>query len=219
MEVVFADNHLLVVYKPAGMLTQPSGTSAWSLEDEAKEWIRKDRCREGTVFLEAVHRIDKVTSGLVIFARTSKALARLQKAFRERRCHKTYHALVKGSLPAKSGSLRNHLIHASHHAKVVRPTIPGAKLAITHYRVLEDFAGTSFLELDLETGRYHQLRCQLAEQGCPIIGDVTYGASAARMNAIALQHHKISLPHPVGGDELTFEVPKGKDLRSRWCAT
>lgn len=206
MEVLYVDNHLLVVNKPAGFLTQASGTDLDNLEDQAKRWIKSEYKKPGNVFLHAVHRLDRPVSGVVLFARTSKALSRLQEAMREKKCQKTYLATVTGS-PKSEDHLEHYLVHKSHHSKVVKEEAEGAKLAILDYRVIEQKKDRVLLEIDLKTGRYHQIRTQLAATGCPIIGDHKYGSTKKLAEGvIALHHQKLVIQHPVKGDWMTFEA-------------
>lgn len=204
-DVLYLDNHLLVMNKVAGLLTQPSGTEQENLQEKAKEWLKEKYGKPGRVFLEAVHRIDKPVSGVVLFARTSKALSRLQKLLREGDCKKSYWALVEGVPLKDSGTLEHYLIHGKHRASVVKKDDQYGKFARLHYRVCRRFKGKAFLSIDLETGRYHQIRVQLSAWGYPIIGDRKYGASDdCDGKKIALHHRSLEIFHPVGGTELKF---------------
>lgn len=202
--VLYEDNHLLALDKPAGWLTQPSGTSARNLEDEAKRWIKARDQKPGNVFLTAVHRIDAPVAGVVLFAKTSKALSRLQAAVRERRVKKTYHALVEGNMPVGQGTYEDYLVHADRCAEVALQGTPHAKLARLHYQVLDQSDTQSLLAIDLETGRYHQIRVQLASRGHPIRGDQKYGARTSWPKGIALVHQQMTIPHPTREEECTF---------------
>ncbi len=203
--VLFSDNHLLVVDKPAGMPTQPSQPGEMSLEDWAKNWVKKQFSKTGNVFLVPVHRLDKPVGGLVLFARTSKALSRLNEMMRNREIKKTYHARIEGKPPADSGSLEHALVHDEFHARVVGKDHPGAKLALLHYKLLEE----GLVEVNLVTGRYHQIRVQLAAIGCPIRGDSKYGAKThSNQLAIPLSHVKLEFIHPVTKQPLNFQQPK-----------
>lgn len=207
MKIIYVDNHQLVVNKPAGILTQPSGTDQDSLEAQAKQWIKEEFKKPGNVFLEAVHRIDKPVSGIVLFARTSKALPRLQQAIREKQSKKTYLAKVQGVMQNSKGTLQHYMIHGDHQAEIVSKEHPQAKLAILHYEVKSSDEKQSLLEITLETGRYHQIRVQLAEIGHPIVGDTRYGSSMSfTEGAIALHHYRLQIPHPISGKLQTFEA-------------
>ena len=208
IDVIYEDNHLLVLNKPAGILTQPSGTDQLNLEDEAKKWIKVKYQKPGNVFLEAVHRIDKPVSGLVVFCKTSKSLSRLNSTIRAKEAKKTYLAWVEGSLEG-SGVLQNHLAHDEHLAKVVHRRHPDAKWASLNYYVIRKSEGKTLVEIDLETGRYHQIRVQFATIHCPICGDVRYGGKQSKTlpDVIALHHVKLIIPHPISRELLTFEAP------------
>lgn len=206
LDVIFVDNHLLVVNKPAGLLTQPSGTDRENLQDCAKAWIKDHYQKPGNVFLESVHRLDMPVSGVVLFARTSKALSRLNESMREKKSKKIYHTIVEGTLPLAEGILEDYLIHDDFHAQVVKVNHPQAKLARLRYRVLEKKEGKSLVEIELETGRYHQIRLQLSNAGCPILGDQRYGSNVAHAKGISLHHIRLSIPHPISQEMLTLEA-------------
>lgn len=213
MEIIFCDNHLLVVSKPAGLSTQPHEGSKSSLQELAKAWIKKKFQKRGNVFLEPVHRLDKPVSGLVVFARTSKALSRLQAMMREHQIEKTYFAWVEGSLPQKEGTLEHYLVHDEHKARVVEPSHKEAKFARLHYKQLEEKKGKTLVEIRLETGRYHQIRVQFSAIGCPIVGDTKYANAAIRKNdRIALHSGRLKFVHPVSKELLSFEHVPSKAL-------
>ena len=208
----FLDNHLLVLDKPWGLLTQPSGTSEDSLEARGKAWLKEYFSKPGAVFLEAVHRIDRPVGGVVLFARTSKALSRLNTSQREGRFRKKYRALVHGC-PGESGRLVDWLVHGDHRAEVVKAGADGARKCALEWHLLERRGDFSLLEIDLETGRYHQIRAQLGKAGFPIAGDVLYGGRKvpqAPPDGIALCSWSIAFPHPVGGEEMV--ITSGMEL-------
>ncbi len=206
--VLFADNHLLAVNKPAGLLSQDSGTGLGNLEDWAREWVRVEKGKPGAVFLNAVHRIDRAVSGIVLFARTSKALARLNEDIRTRRCLKRYHALVEGSPEQAGAELVDWLSHDHHMAQVCRPSDPGAQRAVLRYQVIRQVRGLALLAIDLETGRYHQIRAQLAARGMPIAGDGKYGAVRNdEAGSIALHHRRLEVVHPTLKETVCIEAP------------
>lgn len=204
MEVIFCDNHILVVAKPAGMSTQPHDGVERNLTDLAKAWVKKEYKKPGNVFLEPIHRLDKPVSGLVLFARTSKALSRLQEMMRQRHIHKTYFAWVEGVLPDAQGTLEHYLVHDEHKARVVNSTHSEGKLARLHYTLKEKKGERCFVEIALETGRYHQIRAQFSSIGCPVVGDAKYGSSSSREH-IALHHGRLQFQHPVTKEPLTLE--------------
>lgn len=197
LEILYEDNHLLVVNKPAGILTQPSGTEQENLEEICKSWIKKTYGKPGNVFLEAAHRLDKPVSGIVVFARTSKALSRLNESMRAQKFHKIYCAVVEGVLEEAEGVLEHYLIHDDYQSIVVAHGTPQSKLCRLHYRTKEHNGKRSLLEIILETGRYHQIRAQLAASGHPVVGDAKYKSREAYLpNAIALHHSALQFPHP-----------------------
>lgn len=207
--ILYEDNHLIVVAKPARLLTQPNETSDSSLVEMLKDWIKERDKKPGNVFLGVVHRLDRPVSGIIIFAKTSKALTRLNAAMRSKQCHKTYIGLVEGKLRPEKGTLENYLVHDDYRARVTAQNHPQAKLARLHYTTLKQIQGLSLVEIDLETGRYHQIRCQMAAAGCPIVGDVRYGSQLALKNgAIALHHVKFQIEHPVKKTLMVFETPE-----------
>jgi 23S rRNA pseudouridine1911/1915/1917 synthase len=204
MKVISVDNHTLVVCKRAGLATQKNEQDSSSLEEEAKAWVKQTYNKPGAVFLEPIHRLDKPVSGLVLFARTSKALSRLQEQMRERKIEKSYLALVEGILPQQEGRLEHFLIHDFHHARVSAPSDPRAKQAILDYRVQETRLGMSFVQITLHTGRYHQIRAQFGAIGFPVCGDERYG-SKKKSEAIRLHHFKLSYHHPITQALITAE--------------
>ncbi len=216
--ILFADNHLLAVNKPAGLLSQDSGTGLRNLEDWAREWVRVEKNKPGAVFLNAVHRIDKAVSGIVLFARTSKALSRLNEDIRKRNCKKIYHALVEGAPGKSAGELVHWLSHEHHRAEVCREGANGAQRAVLRYRTLKEVGKLALLEVDLETGRYHQIRAQLAALGCPIAGDEKYGAGQkAKGGKIALHHRRLEITHPTLKEAIVIEAPYPAD--SKWWSS
>jgi 23S rRNA pseudouridine1911/1915/1917 synthase len=212
VEVLFEDNHILVLNKASGMLTQPSGTDQSSLEAAAKQWLKEKYQKPGNVFLEAVHRLDKGVSGVVLFAKTSKALSRLNEAMRSKHSHKVYLAYVEGHLPQDQGTLEHYLVHDSYQSTISHEKHPQAKFARLHYRLIRKEDKFSVVEITLETGRYHQIRAQFAAFGFPIMGDVKYGSKTVwNGKGIALHHRQLTIPHPITGSLMTFEAPLPKE--------
>lgn len=215
MTPIFEDNHLLVLNKPAGLLTQPSGTEQESLEQQAKEWIKVVHRKPGNVFLEAVHRLDKPVSGIVVFGKTSKGLSRLNASMRAKQTRKMYWAWVEGMLLADEGILENFLLHDEFHAKVVQNDHPEGKLARLTYKVIERKNERTWVEIELETGRYHQIRLQFSALGHPIWGDRKYGGQQSyEAGAIALHHRSLQLPHPISQALMTFEASPSSSFLS-----
>lgn len=214
IEVLYEDNHLIIVNKPAGLLTQPTDLENDSLEVRVKAWIKSTYNKPGNVFLGVIHRLDKPVSGIVVFAKTSKALSRLNALMRDKEMVKTYFALVEGKPKAEKGTLEHYLKHDDYVASVTTKNDPEGKLARLHYEVVEQGKEAVLLKVILETGRYHQIRCQCAAMGCPIAGDAKYGAGKANAilqrlpkGAIALHHGSMRLTHPVTKEQLTIEAP------------
>jgi 23S rRNA pseudouridine1911/1915/1917 synthase len=207
-DILYVDNHLLALNKPAGLVTQPSGAHEDSLESRAKAWVKQTYAKPGDVFLEAAHRLDRPVSGVVLFARTSKALSRLNESVRQRDLRKLYWAVIEGCPAPAQGRLEHWLVHDSHHARVVPVGTPEARLATLDYTVLKTQGGRTLIEVLLHTGRYHQIRVQLAHSGWPVVGDGRYGARTALPGeAIALHHRELTVDHPVKHEPLTCTAP------------
>jgi 23S rRNA pseudouridine1911/1915/1917 synthase len=214
IDILYEDNHLIAVNKPAGMLTQPTDRETESLETAVKAWLKEKHQKPGNVFLGVVHRLDRPVSGIILFAKTSKALSRINAAMRERKFNKTYCALVEGRMPEDKGTLENYLRHGDYLSVLAASEDREAKLAKLHYEVLQRFESTTLLKVDLETGRYHQIRVQFAAAGHPIIGDIKYGSRTMLAGgSIALHHSRLQLIHPVTGQSLVIESPLPKILQ------
>ncbi|MBS0626563.1 MAG: RluA family pseudouridine synthase [Verrucomicrobia bacterium] len=206
-EILYSDNHILIASKPAGWLTQPDGSKNPSLEAFAKEWVKAEYNKPGAVFLHAIHRLDKPVSGLVLFARTSKALSRLNEQSREQEIERIYWAEVEGVLSMREGRLKHHLIHGEHKALVGREGDREAKLAVLNFLVEKYKSHSSLISIDLETGRYHQIRAQFSAIGHPIVGDKRYGSRTGNPEAIHLHGWQLLFQHPVTNEEMSFESP------------
>jgi 23S rRNA pseudouridine1911/1915/1917 synthase len=206
--VFYEDNHLLLLYKPAGLLVQGDETGAANLLDLAKGWSRQRHGKPGRVFLGLVQRLDRPVAGVMLFARTSKAAARLSAQIRRRETRKVYMAVVEGRLSSGTGELTHFIERQDRLSRIVAQPTPSSREARLAYRVLDTASGRSLLEIELETGRKHQIRLQLAHAGCPIAGDVRYGASsplAARQ--IALLARELTVEHPTRRETLCFTCP------------
>lgn len=209
-KVLYVDNHILVVVKETNIPTQSpdniSGKACLnSLEDFAKDFIKEKFHKKGKVFLHPIHRLDKNVTGIVIFARTSKALSRLNKQMREKKIIKKYIAEVEGKLLQKKASLKDHIVHLSHIAKIVKKENKNSKLAILNYKVIKEKKDTSILEIELITGRYHQIRAQLSNLNHPIVGDKKYLAKK-NLDKIHLSCFYLEFIHPVKKDLLKFQI-------------
>lgn len=212
MEVLYEDNHLLAVSKAPGEIVQGDRTGDEPLVETCKAYIKEKYKKPGAVFLGVAHRLDRPVSGVVLFARTSKALTRLNDAFRRRDdLEKVYLALVEGRPDRQAATLTHHLLRNRDQNKSypVRVGTKESKEAVLEYRVVaQPTEGQTLLEIHLHTGRHHQIRAQLAAIGCPIIGDVKYGASHPLPNAsIALHARSLTLIHPVRREPITFTAP------------
>ncbi len=199
MKVVYCDNHILVVEKPAGLPTQGEEGEK-SLQTEAQAWVKQKYQKKGNVFLHPVHRLDAPVSGLVLFARTSKALSRLNEMMREHKIEKTYTALVEGDLEEKQGTLRHKLLHGEHRALISSK----GKEAILDYKVIKKIKNNTLVEIHLHTGRYHQIRAQFSAIGHPIVGDTKYGAKTS--GSLQLCSAALSFTHPVTGASCEFRL-------------
>ena len=210
MEVVYEDNHIIIVNKQSGEIVQGDKTGDRPLSDIVKDYIKEKYHKPGAVFLGVVHRLDRPVSGLVVFARTSKALARLNKMFAEGEVHKTYWAVVKNAPRASEGVLEHWLVRNEKQNKsyAYPQEKPNAKKAILKYRVIGHSDNYSLLEVNLMTGRHHQIRCQLAAMGCPIKGDLKYGAPRSNSDgSISLMSHRVEFIHPVSKVPIIVEAP------------
>ncbi len=204
--VLYLDNHLLVVNKPAGMLAQADATGDDDLLTLGKAYLKEKFDKPGNVFLGLVHRLDRPASGVMALARTSKAAARLSQQFRQRLPEKRYMALVEG-LCTGGGHLVDYLVKEDRQVRVVPPTLPKAQRAELHWRALGQAAGLSLVEVDLKTGRPHQIRVQLAHLGFPILGDFRYGATRELDGRnLALHCYRLTLTHPTRQEDMTFEA-------------
>lgn len=205
VDVLHCDNHLLVLNKPSDMVTQPDGINI-SLEERAKAWVKKEFQKPGNVFLEAIHRLDKPVSGIVVFARTSKSLSRMQAFSRSSLFQKEYLALVEGVVTVKEGELKHFLHRASFRTSPTSKDDPLGKRCRLKFHLLKVHKGHSLLKISLITGRYHQIRAQLAAWEYPILGDWKYG-SQLRSKKLCLHHASFKAPHPTTGEHLCWYAP------------
>ena len=219
LDVLYEDNHLLVVAKPAGLATQGAAAEEESLVTRAKAYLKRKYQKPGNVYLGVVSRLDAPVSGVVVLARTSKAADRLNRQFREREVAKSYWALVSGTPRPPEGELRDWLVKDEKQRRVVVATskTPGAKEAVLHYRIERPLPSATWLDIALLTGRKHQIRVQLAARGWPVLGDARYGSRASFPQGIALHAHYLSLVHPVQQTTLEFRAPPPQAWR-RWGA-
>ena len=211
MTIIYEDNHLIAVSKAVGEIVQGDKTGDCTLIDEVKSYIKERYRKPGDVFLGLVHRIDRPTSGVVVFARTSKALSRLNEMFRKGEIHKTYWAIVPkvSEVPTGTVSLMHWLVRNEKQNKsyAYDHEAPHSKQAILDYRVLSTGERYMLIEVDLKTGRHHQIRCQLSEVDMPIKGDLKYGSKRSNEDgSISLLAHSVDFIHPVSKQPIHAEA-------------
>lgn len=209
MTPLYEDNHIIIVYKEPGEIVQGDKTGDTPLSESVKEYLKKKFNKPGNVFCGVVHRIDRPVGGLVVFAKTSKALARLNEMLRKGEIHKTYWALVEGKPEHENGRLENYLISDGRLNKtfVAKEDTPNVKFSALEYRMIARGDNYSLLEINLLTGRKHQIRAQLAAMGHPIKGDLKYGSKRSnRDGGISLLSKKISFIHPVSKKEIVVDA-------------
>lgn len=222
LQVLFEDNHIIVVNKRAGDIVQGDKTGDKPLSDIVKDFLKNKYNKPGNVYLGVVHRLDRPTTGIVLFSKTSKALPRLNKLFAEKNTSKTYWALVKNPPPKSGGTLIHWLKKNPKNNKstAYESEVEGSKKAILHYNTKKKLDNFYLLEIDLETGRHHQIRCQLAKIGCPIKGDLKYGFDRSNKDAsISLHARTLKFAHPVKKDEIIISAPLPKDTLWQACET
>lgn len=206
--VFYEDNHLLVLYKPAGLIMQRSNGNKRNLVDLVKQWLKIKYAKPGNVFAGMVHRLDAPVAGVIAFAKTSKAASRLSEQFRRNRIRKIYLAVVNGFPPKPEGRLEHDIVRKGRFSAIASANQPGAQAARLIYQVVANLGDRTLLKVHLETGRRHQIRLQLAAAGCPILGDVSYGAEQSMQDGrIALLARSLTLFHPTRGMPLTFRSP------------
>jgi 23S rRNA pseudouridine1911/1915/1917 synthase len=209
LDVLYEDNHLLALVKPAGLATMGLPGDRATLLTQAKEYIKERYHKPGNVYLGVISRLDAPVTGVVVFARTSKAARRLTEQFRTRAVEKSYWAVVEGLLRPESGSYIDWLGEDERHRRmhIVGRTMPAAKEARLSYRRLKTFQDASLVEIELETGRKHQIRLQLAHHGHPIVGDRKYGSRLGFSSGIALHARRLVVAHPVSGSPVELVAP------------
>ncbi|WP_103072632.1 RluA family pseudouridine synthase [Aquimarina sediminis] len=214
LQVLYEDNHIIIVNKRPGDIVQGDKTGDTPLSDIVKEYIAKKYNKPGAVYLGVVHRLDRPTSGIVVFARTSKALPRLNALFANKEAKKTYWAIVKNSPPKKHDILTHWLKRNTKQNKSYahKNEVPDSKKAILEYKVIKKLDNYYVLEIDLHTGRHHQIRSQLSSIGCIIKGDLKYGANRSNKNgSIHLHAQKLTFTHPVKKEPLSIIAPPPVD--------
>ena len=211
MTVIYEDNHIIVVNKTASEIVQGDKTGDTPLSETVKQYLKEKYAKPGNVFLGVTHRLDRPVSGLVVFAKTSKALSRLNEMFRNGEVKKTYWAIVKNCPKEPEAELTHYLVRNEKQNKsyAYDKEVKDSKKAVLHYRLIGHSVNYYLLEVDLKTGRHHQIRCQLAKMGCPIKGDLKYGSP--RSNPDGLHARRVRFVHPVSKEliDLTAPVPEG----------
>lgn len=214
LQVLHEDNHIIVVNKRVGDIVQGDKTGDKPLSDVVKEYIKDKYNKPGNVYLGVVHRLDRPTSGIVVFAKTSKALSRLNETFKNKENQKTYWAVVKNCPPKESDTLVHFLTRNSKNntSKAHIKEVPNSKKSSLSYTIFQKLDNYFVLEIDLHTGRHHQIRCQLAAIGSPIKGDLKYGFNRSNADGgIHLHARKLVLQHPTTKEKLTFTAPTPSD--------
>jgi 23S rRNA pseudouridine1911/1915/1917 synthase len=214
MEILFEDNHLIAINKSVSDIVQIDKTGDESLEQKVKQYIKAKYNKPGEVFVGVAHRIDRPVSGVVLFARTSKALARLNQMFQDKTVTKIYWAIVKEKPERDSGTLVHYIVRdAKKNKSFAHDTeVKESKKAILHYKILDKSENYFLLEIQLETGRHHQIRCQLSKIGCPIRGDLKYGYNRSLDDGgINLHSRYMEFEHPVNHEIIKIEAPTPSD--------
>ena len=210
MTVVYEDNHIIVVNKTASEIVQGDKTGDTPLSETVKQYLKEKYNKPGNVFLGVTHRLDRPVSGLVVFANTSKALSRLNDMFRNGEVKKTYWAIVSNRPQELEGDLTNWLVRNEKQNKsyAYDKEVKDSKKAILCYKTIGHSQNYHLLEVDLKTGRHHQIRCQLAKMGCPIKGDLKYGSPRSNPDgSICLHARRIAFVHPVSKESIEIEAP------------
>lgn len=210
MTVVYEDNHIIIVNKTASEIVQGDKTGDTPLSETIKQYLKEKYQKPGNVFVGVTHRLDRPVSGLVLFAKTSKALSRLNEMFKRGEVQKTYWAVVKNRPPQEEGTLSHWLLRNEKQNKsyAYDKEKPGSKHALLDYRLIAASDNYYLLEVNLKTGRHHQIRCQLSKMGCPIKGDLKYGFARSNTDgSICLHARRIAFVHPVSKENITVEAP------------
>lgn len=210
MTVVYEDNHIIIVNKTASEIVQGDKTGDTPLSETVKQYLKEKYQKPGNVFVGVTHRLDRPVSGLVLFAKTSKALSRLNEMFKRGEVQKTYWAVVKNRPPQEEGTLSHWLLRNEKQNKsyAYDKEKPCSKHALLDYRLIAASDNYFLLEVNLKTGRHHQIRCQLSKMGCPIKGDLKYGFARSNPDgSICLHARRIAFVHPVSKENITVEAP------------
>ena len=214
MRVLYEDNHIIVINKSAGEIVQGDKTGDKSLCDTAKQYLKEKYAKPGNVFIGLPHRLDRPVSGIVVLAKTSKALERLNKMFHDGNVKKTYWAITKSKPTPAEAELENWILRNEKMNKsfAYAKEVKGSKHALLHYRTIDSSQNYNLIEVDLKTGRHHQIRCQLASIGCPIKGDLKYGAKRSNPDgSISLHARYVEFIHPVSKELIQITAPLPTD--------
>lgn len=215
LQILFEDNHIIAINKRVGDIIQGDRTGDKPLCEVVKEYIKEKYNKPGEVFLGVIHRLDRPTTGIVIFAKTSKSLTRLNELFRNRETQKTYWAIVKNKPSEPEGSLTHYLKknEKNNTSAAYIKEVPNSKQAILEYKTIASLSNYFVLEINLHTGRHHQIRAQFAAIGCPIKGDLKYGFERSNRNGgIDLHSRKLVFVHPVSKELIEIIAPTPKDI-------
>ena len=214
LNILHEDNHIIVVLKPQNVPTCEDESKDPDLLNQIKEYIRVTYNKQGNVYLGLVHRLDRPTGGVMVFAKSSKAAARLSEQIREGDFEKRYYAVVVGEPKEEKATLTHYMKKnaVNNMVYVCEPTVEGAKFAELEYKTLETISGNSLVDVWLHTGRSHQIRVQMNAIGCPVYGDMRYGGPKAKKGNLALWAYYLSFTHPVSKERLVFRVQPPKDI-------
>lgn len=219
LEVLYEDNHCLAVFKPAGRLSAHFDGREPTLDTDARDYLKRKYGKPGKVYLGVVHRLDRPVSGVLLFARTSKAAARLSEQFRQGSVEKVYWAVVEGDVGRQAGSLEDWLRkdEGRRRVEVVEPRSQGARQALLHFQKRKAHGGLTLVEVRPQTGRTHQLRVQMAHHGHPIFGDAKYGAVHVFASGVALHARSLTFLHPVRYEPVTLTAEVPREWRGRFA--
>jgi len=207
LQVLYEDNHLFFAAKPAGLATMGLAEGEETLWTRAKDFLKRKYDKPGNVYLGVVSRLDVPVSGVVLFAKTSKAAARLNEQFRNHTVEKIYRAVVEGRCSPSEGTLTDKICEDERHKKVWVTQTDQGKESRLYYRTISSFGNDSLIEIRLETGRKHQIRVQFGSRGCPILGDRKYGSRAVFSEGIALHARRLTIRHPISSEPITVTAP------------
>lgn len=214
MEVLYEDNHIIIVSKQSGEIVQGDKTGDTPLSETVAAYLKEKYAKPGNVFVGVTHRLDRPVSGIVLLAKTSKALERLNEMFRTNQIHKTYLAIVKNTPPAERAQLRHYIVRNEqlNRSRAYDKEVPGSKLAVLDYEHIASSDRYNLLKVHLHTGRHHQIRVQLSKIGCPIKGDLKYGFERSNPDgSISLHAYNIQFEHPVSHIQIDVTAPLPKD--------